>query len=194
MARQNSSAAYSLMAVMFTVLLLIVSWKLILPGYAANKIKISQLETEINQANSKKEQLDQAKSNLTSANTAYQALTVSVAEDADEPNLISELEQIAVKNGLALPNINISPAGSETGVDEEGNAQESETTGAVYAIGINVSGTYDQLGAFITSLEKSIKFMNIKALTYTDNEGDQISLSLTLHAYARQAAVDESQQ
>lgn len=181
----QGSKSYSAAAVFFTIILFIVAWKLILPGYAGSQAKIAQLDAEIDQATSKKEQLDAARQSLASIDSAYKAITVSVSEDSDEPNIISELESIALKNGLVLPSIAIS-AGAEAPASSEDGQMADATSGQPIGVSVSVTGTYDQLSAFVAALEKSVKFMNIQSLNYGVSEEDgSISLSMLINAYSR---------
>lgn len=186
MKKSDNIAIMNTIAVFLTVMVVIIVWKLILPSYVDNKKQYSNLDTEIIAAENKKASLDKVKTDLSQIDSAYKAITVSISDGSDEPNLISELEAIALKNGLALPSISISAdsASSATPVESDGTTIAEALPATPVNISISVSGTFDQLNGLISSLEKSVKFMNIKAANFSQGE-DNIALSLQIEAYSR---------
>ena len=194
MKSNNTSKSYSALAVILTIALFVLVWKLIVPGYTANKAAIAQAEQEINQASAKKDALDQARSEISSVESAYKQITVAISDDTDEANVMSEIEAIGIKNGLTVPSINISGAGDEAesdnaATDEAAAAAGSSTaSGGKSQIDISVIGSFDQLSAFVTGLENSVKFINIKSISYSQGENGALNLNLTLEAYNRVTA------
>ncbi len=177
--KKNNSSASIFLAIVLTIGAIIVSWKLIAPAYATNVKKLNVLDQEIMNASSKKESLDNTKSQLASIDATYNAMSVAVPDNTDEPNLITELEAIALKNGIVLPSISIS---SDVGSD----SSDAITVGIPISISLNVEGSFDTLNNFIGSLEKSVKFMNIQSLNYASaGSGEKMALSIMIQAYSR---------
>ncbi len=186
MNKQNNAILYGVLAIFLTVGVLIVTWKLIMVNYATNKALSSQLDQEINAARAKKDSLDQTKIDLESMQSYFNQISVSIAKDSDEPNIISELEAIALKNSLVIPSISISGVNE---VSAASAAEEAGTTaisaGSTVSVSVSVTGKFEQLMSFIGSLEKSVKFMNIKALSFTEDEDGLLTLSCEIEAYTR---------
>ncbi len=186
--KKSNAAATNLIAVIFTIIIVLVAWKLIIPSYVSNSAKLKSLDSEISAAQTKLDSLDTARSDMSSLQKAYDSISVAVPNNNDEPNLITELEAIALSNGIVLPTISISAsdaAGSGATADSAVVDTVSGTTTAVsISISISVNGTYDQLTAFIAALEKSVKFMNIKSMNFADDPDNGLSLSLQLESYS----------
>lgn len=177
--KNNSSSQLNLLAVLLTVGMVIISWQIISPSYHANTQKINALDSEITNAQAKLDSLDEARKGLSSIDSAYNIISVAVPDNTDEPNLITELEAIATKHNIVLPSISIS-AGSSA------NSEETVIqAGSPITISISVSGKFDQLNDFITDLEKSVKFFNIKNMNYAYGEDGILSLSLSIQAHSR---------
>jgi Tfp pilus assembly protein PilO len=184
--KNNDSSALNLLAVILTIGLLVVSWKLISPSYAANTQKLKTLDVEVANAQSKLQSLDKTRSDLSSIDSAYNIISVAVPDGTDEPNLITELEAIAVKNGIALPTISISSdSAGAASVTTGAEASTLPTVGTPISISLSVAGSFDQLNDFITTLEKSVKFFNIQDMNYAFSEEGGLSLSLNIRAYSR---------
>lgn len=184
--KNNDSSALNLLAVILTIGLLVVSWKLISPSYAANTQKLKTLDVEVANAQSKLQSLDKTRSDLSSIDSAYNIISVAVPDGTDEPNLITELEAIAVKNGIALPTISISSdSAGAASVTAGAEASTLPTVGTPISISLSVAGSFDQLNEFITTLEKSVKFFNIQDMNYAFSEEGGLSLSLNIRAYSR---------
>lgn len=187
MKNTNNSTTYNTLAVILTIMVLVLIWKLILPSYSANKSKAANLETETLAAQNKKDSLDKAKTDLTDVDAAYQAITVSISNGSDEPGLISELEAIALKNGIVLPSISISSADAANAqaTAADGSSLSEALDASPITISLSVSGNFDQLNGLIAALEKSVKFMNIKSTNFSLADDGSLALSLQIEAYSR---------
>ncbi len=172
--KKNNSSTLSLLAIILTIGAVIISWRLISPSYAANVKKLSDLDQEISNVSSKIESLDITKNDLSLIDSTLKSIMVAVPDNTDEPNLITELEAIALKNNIILPSISIS----------KGQSADLDISGQTISIALNVTGTFGELNGFIEALEKSIKFMNIKSLNYTLADEGKMALSLNIEAYS----------
>lgn len=197
-------------AVMLTIAVLVLAWKMVLPGYFSHRNNLSSLENEVNAAKIKLDSIEKSKAELSAIKPIADQLLVAVPEGADEPDLISELEAIAIKNNIVLPSISIGSdtgeqtAESNTSASANSNAANSApsasqdsstaasdpsvetTSGAPIVIAFSVEGSFENLNNFIAGIEKSVRFMNIVGLTYgTDSESGGNTLALQIEAYQR---------
>lgn len=181
--KSNNTTSLNIIAILFIAILLIISWKLILPSYAANSDKLQTLDMEITNAQAKLDSLDEVRNDLSSIDATFEKISVAIPDGADEPNLITELEAIAVKNGIVLPSVSITEeSASDSNYDEDASQAQY---GVPISISFSVTGSFDSLNQFIVDLEKSIKFLNITDLNYAYSEDGNISLSLVIEAYGQ---------
>lgn len=189
--KKNNLSSLNVVAILLTVLLLILSWKLIAPSYSSNSKALKSLETEITNAQAKLDSLDKTRNDLSSIESTYDMISVAVPDGSDEPNLITELEAIAIKSGIVLPSISISSNNLENAnYGSEGTV--SIESGIPIDISLSVTGNFDQLNEFVSALEKSVKFLNITDLNYAFFEESGLSLSLNIKAYSRANRSEES--
>jgi len=204
--KASGTTTSNTIAVILTIAVLILAWKMVLPGYFSHKTNLDSLSGEIDAAKIKLDSIEKSKSELSAIKPITDQLLIAVPKGVDEPDLISELEAIAVKNSIVLPSISIS-AESE---GEASTAQETTTTttaatpasagvettastastttaaGTPVIISFSVTGSFASLNSFIAGLEKSVRFMNIIGLTYsTDTEIGGNTLALQIQAYQR---------
>lgn len=200
-------------AVILTIAVLVLAWKMVLPAYYSHKSNLDSLSQEVDAAKTKLDSIEKSKSELNAIKPITDQLLVAVPKGPDEPDLISELEAIAIKNNIVLPSITIDTQSSESEqgssasssnetmqqsaatpatVSTTENTAESSVTanesssGAPILITLSVSGSFDNLNNFMTGLENSVRFMNITGLTYgTDTETGDLTLSLQIEAYQR---------
>ncbi len=181
MNKSNFSTS-AFLPVLLTVACFLVAWYMVLPNYYESKGELDVLETEILASRAKYNSLEETKTDLLSISDVLNLIYVSVSNDADEPNLITELEAIAIKHELIIPTINISDPTASLG--EEYYYDDSESTYGVVQVSFSVAGDFARLNEFIGSLEKSIKFMNIQSLSYTSSSDENIIyLNIQLETY-----------
>lgn len=199
-------------AVLLTIAVLVLAWKMVLPGYFNHKSNLDSLTSEVEAAKIKLESIEKSKSELSAIKPITDQLLIAVPKGVDEPDLISELEAIALKNSIVLPAISISveEANSETGTetvtanaaapatvnsatstantaDTDSTAAETvSSSGKPILVSFAVTGSFANLNSFITGLEKSIRFMNIIGINYgVDTETGENTLALQIDAYQR---------
>ncbi len=193
----------NIIAVLLTTAVVVLAWKMVLPAYFSHKNTLVAMESEISAIGAKIDSLKKTSNDLASIKSTTDQLLVAVPGDSDEPDLIAELEAIGIKNNVVIPAIDISasetlqngsmPTASATASGNTSAASQGEegtTTAATAAIPITVSftveGSFEDLNNLIVSLEKSIRYMNIKNLTYSaDSESGELSLAIQLEAYSR---------
>lgn len=167
-------------AVILTIIVFLIVWKLMLPTYADNKSTETKVSSELSDAQSEITSIEAAKSDLSSITTTVNQLLVAIPSDKDEPNLISELEAIGAKNSLVLPSIDISSDKSSSA-----DSVQPVLAGSAIAINFTVVGPFANVGTFTDSLEKSIKFMHIKSITMTSADANNVTASYSVETYSR---------
>jgi len=206
--KASGSTTSNTVAVILTIGVLVLAWKMVLPAYYDHKVNLDDLTAEVDAAKAKLESIEKSKSELNAIKPITDQLLVAVPQGPDEPDLISELEAIAVKNNIVIPSISIDTKGTEGGdntgsttptesnqaapdtanQNEENVAvtQSESSSGTPVIITLSVSGNFDNLNGFMTGLENSVRFMNIIGLTYgTDTETGDLTLALQIQAYQR---------
>lgn len=181
MKQKNNKMLSNALAVILTVVVFLVVWKVLLPSYSDNKTKQSKLSSEVSDAQAEILSIENAKSDLSSITNTINQLLVAIPSDRDEPNLISELEAIAAKNTLVLPSIDISKDSGGTGE----TASAVVTTGIPLSVSFSVTGPFANIGTFTESLEKSIKYMKIKSITMSYVDPNNISAAYSIETFTR---------
>jgi Tfp pilus assembly protein PilO len=156
-----------------TILLIcfIFSWQMLLPRYKDNKQNLDSVQKELTAATDRLNSLKNAKATLNTLGTVVDKMLVAVPANPDIPNLISELEAIAVRNRAYIPSIEVT------------NKEESADGGSV-ELAFSVTGNYSDIHNFITGLEQDMRYMNIKSATISSS-GSSMTLGLTVEAFYR---------
>ena len=185
--KSSSSLSSVALAIIFIIFTYILSSFYVMPKYAQSKSEIKSVEKEISDARAKMDSLDASREQLKNIDSTVKSMFIAIPEDFDEANLISEIEAIAVKNQIVLPSIAISVSSpNQVATPTDPTAVAIPTiSGTPITISFNASGSFEQLSGLITALEKSIKFMNIKTLSYSTAEDGSLELSLQVEAYSR---------
>lgn len=177
---KNNSTFYAGITVLIVVASFLYTWKFIIPKLTENKAMSAQLESDISSATKKLESLKKTQTTLTQLGDIPTQLSVSVPEDKDMPNLITELEAVAAKYKIVLPTISVDDGGVS-----------ASASGAV-TIGISAQGSFDDVKGLIADLEKDIRFMNIKSVSMSMQQDDSgsstMSVALQIEAYKRTSA------
>jgi len=188
MKKKSNASAVAFFAVIIVGGLFYYTWKFIIPTYSQNRAESVALDVSIADANKKLESLKKAQTTLTQLGDIPEKLSVSVPEDNDMPNLITELEAVAARHGMVLPSIGVSDGTAliqSTGTESAGSSASSVT------ISIASLGSFEDISAFMTDLENDVRFMNIKSVsigTVTDSSGaSSMSVALQIEAYKRTA-------
>jgi Tfp pilus assembly protein PilO len=176
MQRQTNSIYTVTLAVIIAFVSFFISWKILVPKYQANKLKLAQTENEIIAASSKRDSLTTAKSDIDSLGLVYDKLFVAIPKDNSEPDLISEIEGMAGSYKLSVPSIQISSAsGSAINSTNKNNQDQISIT-------FTANGDFDGLNKLIKSIENNLKLMNIKAMTLSSGDKN-MSLAVQITAY-----------
>lgn len=190
MKKKNNSGFYAGITVLIAVSSFLYTWKFIIPKFSENKAKSVALETDISSASKKLDSLKKAQTTLTQLGDIPTQLSVSVPEDKDMPNLITELEAVAAKYKMVLPTISASDGSDASGATD---TSASAASGNSVMISISVPGSFDDIKGFIADLEKDVRFMNIKSISISSSQDEKgvsnMSVALQIEAYKRGATV-----
>lgn len=163
---KSKSMPLAVLAVTLIAISYLFSLVFVLPGYRDNKRAIVQTENEIAAAQNKLESLKNARTTIDSLGLIVDKIFVAVSGDNDVPNLITELEAIALSHNMYLPNIQVS--------DGENNK---------VAISFNATANnLADISGLIYSLENDLKFFNIKNISLSLTDGKYLA-SIQLEAY-----------
>lgn len=186
--RKSNNMFYGGVTFIIVVCSFVYSWKFLVPKYNSQKAEIKTVEDELKAATNKLESIKITRTTLETLKPITSQLFIAVPGDKDSPNLITELEAIALKHKMIIPAIQIADSGAASAAGTSTGVGATSSANAV-SISFAVNGSFDNLNAFVTSIEKDIRFMNIKSLSVTSNdeEPDKMSLTLQIEAYKRAA-------
>ncbi len=180
---KSNSGFYTFLAILIAGISFFYSWKTILPKYQKTNREILTIENQTNAAKSKLSSLGKAKTDLDQLSDIVDKLFIAVPEGKDTPNLLTELEFLLTQLKLQVPTIQIS--GSDS-VASAGRA--SSTSGDTVQISFSVTGSFEQLNSLVLFLERDVRFMNIKSVSFASADSSDLSMSLQIEAYKRPLA------
>jgi len=109
----------------------------------------------------------------------------------DVPNLIVQIEAIALESGVALESINISSvdgSGSTRRPGQEATITE-EKDYEILSIRLNISGQYEAFKNFLKTIENNIRLMDIQVFSFSLESSEALetvpifTFNLTLNTY-----------
>lgn len=187
--KKKPSTTSALVAII-TIFVVILGWYVVAPGYKESKDEKEKLEGQVITLQEKLAWLDETETSLKSGEETFSKLFVSVpSDDRDEPNAITELEAIALQYGLIIPSISFTDVSPRASIDDQD--LEVSIPGTRVSIALVLEGSFENVSGFIESVEKSVKFMNIRSFTYAMGENPETSLSMEIEAYAQNNKDDE---
>jgi len=164
----------------------LISYKLLMPAIADNSAKISAYESDIGRAEEKLNSISTTEKSIAKISDLVNNLLIAVPDSVDSPDLITEIETIAVQNQVVLPSITPPEeidSGSNTSAG--GVTGEASNGSSGLAVNISVSGPFQNIYNFISALETSIRFSKITTLTITSSEEGTLGASITFEVYKR---------
>lgn len=167
---RNPKTEYVAFALLIIAACFIFTWKILVPKYTLNKTEALALASEIDSSRDKLDSLKSAQNDLEELGDTVDKLLLSVPSDTDMPNLITELEALAVKNQASLPGLQISDS--------------SSSNDGTVSIVFSIKGDFEKLSKFISSVEKDIRYMNISTFSISSGK-DDLTLTLQVEAYKR---------
>lgn len=163
--------------IIIIILSFLVSWKYLVPKYQTDNAQLASTQDLAGSVETKLAALKAAETELSSASKLVSDTLVAVPSDVDFPNLITELEAISTKNQVVIPSMQV--------------AEDTSGTGSAIKISFGVNGSYANLIALMKSIEKDIRFMNIKSVSLTGS-GDKMTIALQIEAYKQPSATSSA--
>ncbi len=171
---KKANVSYYLgLAVLIAIACFYFAYSKLLPQYKAHKAELALTQAEVKAIDVKIRSLDSSKSTLADLGDVVNKMLIAVPDGKDAPNLVTELEALAIKHKVYIPNIQIS---------EPTSTAESENN--TISVSLSASGGYSDLHQFIQGIEKDLRFMNIENMTIS-SVGDQVSVSLQIDTFKR---------
>ena len=103
-------------------------------------------------------------------------------DNVDNIRLIIDIQNIAARYHLQVRNVALgaSSADSQGGALSVGSG--SQAVGSV-ELGFGISATYNDFIAFLQDLEKSVRVVDVEAITFSTSDGDQQNYKLQIKTY-----------
>lgn len=163
-----------------------------LVGPSWNRVKALGAEVpaeELNRDRAKADatNLESAKKFFTEQKAAVDRVNTAVPIQPKVPNSLAILEGLAKQNGVLLTSF--SPQLAAAGATAQAGVPESAVIpGGADSLEINAqySGSYTALVNFLYSLERSLRFVDVKTLSVTTSATGQLEGALTFRTYYKQ--------
>ena len=170
----------------FLVLFLVILFGFLLPCY--NKIRSNQKEIEkldqgVEKLSILVEQTDKLKDEkmLKKIDELFSALP----KEKDIPVLLSQFNSLASSNGLILGSVGFYEISPKNKRKKEKEKLSDSKFLNIIAVNLEVSGSYGSFKNFLHSLEKNVRAMNIKSISFHSDKdmGDVFDFKLVIEAY-----------
>jgi len=184
--KKSNTGFYAALTLLIAVGCFLYSWKILIPKSIQTKKEINTVEAETKSASAKLESLKVAKSSLDQMKTVADQLFISIPADRDAPNLITELEAIALKYKILIPSIEISDSSVAPSV---ASSKSGASTANSVQVNFAIISSFENLNSFIQNIENDIRFMNVKTMSMTVSEQDpkEITMTMQLDAFKRES-------
>ncbi len=96
-------------------------------------------------------------------------LDVMLPNSIDTVRLIIDINTLATAHGLSLSNIAVGEVNG--GTTNDGSLGPSFGEFGTVALGFTVSATYDQFRAYLADLERSLRLLDVKSISFEAGEG-----------------------
>lgn len=167
--KKDNTYAHITLALLIIFLCFYLSWVLLIPQYKADKSTLAQVKSDVDLAKEKLDSLELAKVSIDELGDLVDKTLIAVPADSDKPNLLAELEALAAKHQIVLPTIQVS---------------DPATGSNIVGVAFSVNGSFETISQLISSIEKDIRFMNIKSVSLSASAG-AMSASFQIETYRR---------
>ncbi|PIT10911.1 hypothetical protein BHC46_10560 [Snodgrassella alvi] len=162
------------------VVILVLAYFFVYSGLNEQLSQLQQEEEELKQTYTEKSKqaanLDVLKEELNNINGSFHLLLKQLPTQAEIPNLIQELHECAIKNGLNMDSI--TPAVIQN-TDSGNNAEQQVIQTLPY--NITLTGNYNQIIQFIRDVGKLSRIVTLNSIVLKQNDKNNM---LTLNAVA----------
>ncbi|HSX14857.1 MAG TPA: type 4a pilus biogenesis protein PilO [Candidatus Saccharimonadales bacterium] len=129
------------------------------------------------------DQLSDLKKQFQELQPALAKLNVALPTDKNQSEVVLQIQQLAANAGMKLPSASFQ---ANNGLPT--STSQTVRSGDVLALPINfqLSGSYDQLQAFLASVENLGRYSNVSALSITRADNNKgLTFSITLNVYVK---------
>lgn len=112
--------------------------------------------------------------------TDIERIKKSLPDTISAGSLIVEMSNLTRANGLLLRSIDVLPGGEERGVIRAARPYES------IDLSLKVSGPYRSFRSFLENLEKSLRLVDVTAISFVAGESDSYEFSLKAKTYRQE--------
>ncbi len=125
--------------------------------------------------------------------TDLERLHTMLPQETHEVALVLDLDALARRHRMSLAGIQVGAEGAQSAQRAQSpeSAAPTDATDTPYTaldISFSLLGTYEDLRAFLESLEQSLVFFDVVDLTFGATEGDLTAYELTVRTYAYKPA------
>lgn len=167
---------------------LAVAYFVVWPKYQGVQDRKASLENKKAAVTARRASVDSVKNLVAELEQKRSSLAVmdeALPAAPDIPGLLANIEYLAVQSGLVLENLQVQ---SGTGIgpsDPSGQSKKSESKTGTISIDLTVQGRYTQLQAFILNIEKNLRLLDIRGITFgqASSESGDRSYTLQLSTY-----------
>jgi Tfp pilus assembly protein PilO len=174
-------AKYIVIMLVVSIALILFGVKPALEGYFSNNSKVSQQLTTNTMNQTTFDELLRKRAELSKTKVQVEDFLKSFPANADQTAMLSELNQIASKNGVTITSIapSIGTAGDK-------KKKQATSTDLVAPINIDMSLNGGDPNKFISDLEKSNRVFVINSLSYTSGEKGTVTMTIKATTYVVQ--------
>ena len=155
-------------------------------AYQADQALAAQV-TSYDDALNKSAQLRTLRDQLLQKRSTFAADDVSKLErvlpdNVDNIRLIIDINSIASKHNLSLKNVQLGDVGGSTARGALAVGSSGDSVGSV-TVGFTVNSTYDNMLAFLSDLERSVRIVDVEKLSFKTDPKGQNDYDFTIRTY-----------
>lgn len=145
-------------------------------------------EAEYDQALSKSRELQEARNKLIAKRNTFspddlRKLERLLPDNVDNIRLIIDIDTIAARYGLRIRNVSVSAP--KSGREERADAAVGESGDKVGSVELSftVPARYDDFLRFLADLERSVRVVDVNAVSFSVGDGDLMQYSISVKTY-----------
>lgn len=123
--------------------------------------------------------IDELSGIYAAAEENLEKLSLAIPSESELPNLFIQLDNIAVKNGMAIEGIKF---------DITKNAKDTDEGMGIVKINLDIKGSYSDFKKMLADIEKNVRLMDISFIDFSGTgsnteESDLIKFTVSLNTY-----------
>lgn len=171
MKNNNNLIGLSLTAI---VISLFVCWLYLMPAVAKNRTQVKTLKAEVDAAQVKLDNFDQAAGRITEIKSIIDQMAIAIPENQDYQSLLVSLDAIGAKDGLVVTNFQPSDA-----------SYDSTEVFPITNFSFTVTGDFSHLSTFVRDLETNLRIIKITDFSIAQLDESNLTLSVNAKTYSR---------